>query len=85
MLWICEKREGVILARMLLPGAVLQDLWYKIMCFGELKEQRKGKKTKKPKPKPTACFNKSVLLLLDLSLHSPLPVAFEGCRVQPMI
>lgn len=56
MLWICEKREGVILARMLLPGAVLQDLWYKIMCFGELKEQRKGKKTKKNQTQTHSVF-----------------------------
>lgn len=43
-MWICEKREGVILARLLLPEAVLQELRYKIICSGGLKEQRKEKK-----------------------------------------
>jgi len=74
-MWICEKKEGVILARQLLPGAVLQELWYKIMCFEALE----------------ACFNKSLLLLLgssrnvSLSLRSLLPETFEGCGAQPTI
>lgn len=90
MLGICEKREGVILSTVLRTGAVLQELWYRAICFGELKGAKRKKKMN------TSMFwynfvNISFLPFwvssrnIGLSLHSALPVISEACRLQPTV